>query len=461
MNMTIAEVLWATGGTSLHPRSLAPTAATQRIRHVALDSRQVQPGSLFVALPGERVDGHDFVEAAFAAGAAVALVAAERWVGGQSPGVVIAVADTVVALQQLACVHRSRQPATRLVITGSNGKTTLRHILATVLAERWATYEPERNLNSDVGLPLAILGIAPEHRYAVLEAGINYLGEMDRLGAVVRPHVAIITNVGSAHVGRLESRERIVIEKSKLFLYVRPGGSLVVPEDSEEVGTTAEAAAVGVRGKVVQFGPRTTPGYGGSESMGLDGSHIHWEGLPIHFPLFGSHNIPAVLAAITIAQALGMEPHEIKAGLERVTAMPGRSEVIDGKITILNDAYNANPESMAAALEFFANLAGEGRLVAVLGSMLELGDHSECAHRDLGRRAADAGLDVVFFFGAETEPAAKELADRGFGGPSLWTDDYDLLAERVAGEARPGDRVLLKGSRGVALERLVPVLQAA
>ena len=167
MNMTIAEVLWATGGTSLHPRSLAPTAATQRIRHVALDSRQVQPGSLFVALPGERVDGHDFVEAAFAAGAAVALVAAERWVGGPSPGVVIAVADTVVALQQLACVHRSRQPATRLVITGSNGKTTLRHILATVLAERWATYEPESNLNSDVGLPLAM---------EVVEAGFSCIG---------------------------------------------------------------------------------------------------------------------------------------------------------------------------------------------------------------------------------------------------------------------------------------------
>ena len=466
MTMTVAEVLWATRGTLLRPRHLPATVAAQRIRHVALDSRQVRRGSLFVALTGERVDGHDFVGAAFEAGAWVALVASDRWPaghgqGGAVRGVVIAVANTTLALQQLASVHRSRQPATRLAITGSNGKTTLRHILATVLSERWTTYEPERNLNSDVGLPLAVLGIAPGHRMAVLEAGINYPGEMDQIGAVIRPDMAIITNVGSAHVGKLGTRERIVVEKSRLFLYVRPGGSLVVPEDNDEIGKAAEAAAVGVRGNVVQFGPRTTPGYGGSESLGLDGSHIHWEGLPIHFPLFGSHNIPAVLAAITIAQALGMEPHEIKAGLERVTAMPGRSEVIDGKITILNDAYNANPESMAAALEFFANLAGEGRLVAVLGSMLELGDHSECAHRDLGRRAADAGLDVVFFFGAETEPAAKELADRGFGGPSLWTDDYDLLAERVAGEARPGDRVLLKGSRGVALERLVPVLQAA
>ena len=467
MRMTVSEVLWATGGTLVHPRRLAATTAGQPIGHVALDSRHVRPRSLFVALPGERVDGHDFVGAAFASGASLALVAADRW-SGRDPGaripadrVVIAVPDTAAALQRLASVHRSRQSATRLAITGSNGKTTLRHVLATVLAERWSTYQAERNLNSDVGLPLAVLGIGPEHRFAVLEAGINYLGEMDQIGAVVRPHMAVVTNVGTAHIGLLESRERIVREKSRLFLYVRSGGSLVVPEESEDLEKTADAAAVGVHGNVVQFGPRTTLGYEGSESMGLDGSRIHWEGLPIHFPLFGKHNLAAVLAAITIGRLLGLEPEEIQAGLEQVTAMPGRNEVIAGRITIVNDAYNANPESMAAALGFFATLSGSGRLVAVLGSMLELGDHSECAHRELGRRAADAGLDVIFFFGAETAPAAQALAASGFDGPSLWTDDYDLLAERVAGEARPGDRVLLKGSRGVALERLVPVLQAA
>ena len=464
--MTIAEVLWATSGTLVRPQRLATAAATQRISHVVVDSRQVEAGSMFVALPGERVDGHDYVDAAFHAGASLALVAAARWLAGVAGGsvglgVVIAVRDTAEALQQLASVHRSRRRATRVAITGSNGKTTLRHILATVLAERWPTYQAERNLNSDVGLPLAVLGIEPDHRVAVLEAGINYLGEMDQIAAVVRPHVAVVTNVGSAHLGSLQSRERIVREKSRLFLYVRPGGSLVVPEESAELERMAEAAAAGGHAKVVQFGPRTTPGYEGSESLGLDGSRIHWEGLPIHFPLLGPHNITAVLAAITLAGALGLEPEEIRAGLQRVHAVPGRNEVIRGRVTVLNDAYNASPESMDAALEFFATLAGSGRLVAVLGSMLELGNHSACAHRELGRRAADVGLDVVFFYGEETAPAAQALVASGFDGPSLWTDDYDLLAERVVEETRPGDRVLLKGSRGVNLERLVPVLQAA
>ena len=292
----------------------------------------------------------------------------------------------------------------------------------------------------------------------MLEAGIDRCGEMDLLGKLALPHHALITGIGSAHLEALHSRSRIAAEKSRLFAYLQPGGCAFVPEGEPLLAARRLALPAGVT--LVPFGPTTTQGYEGSESLGLDGSSINWEGLQIHFPLFGNHNVANVLAAITVARTLGVEAAAIRRGLETVRPVPGRSQVIRGRCTIVNDAYNANPESMAAAMRFVTGLRAGGRKVLVLGSMLELGAAAAPAHAALGELITAAAPDVVFLFGAETAPTAQALAAAG-AAPVLWTTRYEELEAAVLDSVRHGDTVLLKGSRGVALDRLVAPLQAA
>lgn len=438
------------------------------IEDVVVDSRRAKKNSLFVALPGSIVDGHDYLEKAFAAGSTAALISRTQWsvnkicfkVAADRFGAILLVVDEpLVALHQLAIAHRLRRQALRIAVTGSNGKTTTRHILASILAQNSATYESERNYNSDIGLPLAVLGIESHHQLAVLEAGVDYVGEMNILGKILLPHYAVITNIGSAHLAAFQSRRHIATEKSKLFFYLRKGGQAFVPEDETLLSATSLLLPPQV--KLVKFGPATTQGYEGSESLGLDGSLIHWEGLQIHFPLFGSHNISNVLAAITVASTMGVDPLAIKRGIESIRPVPGRSQVIRGRLTILNDAYNANPESMSAIIQFLGQLPRQGRIFLVLGSMLELGPATTQAHTELGKLIAAVKPDAVYLFGEATAPVAATLKSGKHDFPVLWTTEYKELEEAVVKKARAGDTVLLKGSRGVALERLIRPLQAA
>ena len=467
MTFTVAE-LARVAGARLMNRSAARAAPAQPIRQVAVDSRCARPHALFVALPGARVDGHDFVGAALAAGAAAALIAAAQWqrraaelqAAARRRGAALLVADDpLLALHRVAAEHRARHSAVRIAVTGSNGKTTTRRLLGSILAQHAATYETERNYNSDIGLPLAIMGLEPHHRLAVLELGIDRCGEMDLLGKLALPHHALITGIGSAHLAALRSRGRIAAEKSRLFHYLQPGGCAFVPEGEQLLAADRLPLPAGVT--LVPFGPTTTQGYEGSESLGLDGSLINWEGLQIHFPLFGTHNVANVLAAITVATTIGVCAAAIRRGLEAVRPVAGRSQVIHGRCTIVNDAYNANPESMAAAMRFAAELPGGGRILLVLGSMLELGAAAARAHAALGDLIAAAEPAAVFLFGAETAATAEALAAAGYGRPVLWTTRYEELEAAVLDSVRRGDTVLLKGSRGVALERLVAPLQAA
>ena len=468
MTASIAELATITGAELVTVAEL-PGVPSQPIRQVVVDSRQATPQSLFVALPGNRVDGHDYLAQAFAAGATAALVAAPQWqrrrpelqaLACRHAAALLVVGDPLVALHRLAATHRSRHATVRVAVTGSNGKTTTRHILSSILAQHAPTYEAQRNYNSDIGLPLAMLGIEAHHRLAVLELGIDRLGEMDLLGKLAGPHHALITGIGSAHLAALGSRRRIAAEKSRMFVYLRRGGRAFVPEGETLLARKQLPLPPDVA--LVQFGPTTTQGYEGSESLGLDGSFINWEGLQIHFPLFGTHNITNVLAAITVASTLGVGAAEIQRGIEAVGPVPGRSQVIHGRFTIVNDTYNANPESMAATLRFLAELPAHGRVLVVLGSMLELGAATAPAHTALGALIAAAEPAAVFLFGAETAATARALADGGYERPVLWTTFYEELEQAVVDCVQSGDMVLLKGSRGVALDRLVaPLLQAA
>jgi UDP-N-acetylmuramoyl-tripeptide--D-alanyl-D-alanine ligase len=449
------------GGTAV-----AWPARDEGIESVAVDSRAVKPGGLFVALPGERTDGHAFLRPAAASGAAALLVsdayaAAHRrelasLAAGHGLGVVAA-ADTLKALQGLARARMRELPSvTRIGVTGSNGKTTTKEIIGSLLSRRAPTAMNEGNLNSEIGLPLACFGVSEEHRYVVLEMGMNHAGEMDVLADIVRPDLALVTNVAAAHIGILGSLDAIAAEKRKIFSRFDGRQTAFLPERERYRAFLSE----GIRGKVVLFGPTSTPGFGGSESMGLGGTIIHWEGSRIRFPLFGPHNLANALGAISVARELGVPNAEIRDGLEAVTPLFGRSQVLPGEVTVIADCYNANPDSMDRALEFLESLSWGGRRVAVLGGMRELGAQTEAAHAALGRRLRDTGLDAVMLFGEEMEHAWRSAA----GGPAAdrlwWTTSMEELASRLRGVVRAGDLVLLKGSRGLELERLLPTLGA-
>ncbi len=462
--LSIADVVAATGG-----RLFAGTG-TQRgtvpgadLSSVVVDSRLARRGCLFVALGGERTDGHEYLSQAVDAGAACLLVseaqAARREgelarLAARSGARAVAAADTLAALQDLARFHLRRlPPITRIGVTGSNGKTTTKEIIGAMLSRSAPTAVNEGNLNSEIGLPLACFAVSADHRYAVFEMGMNRAGEMEILADIARPDLALVTNIGTAHIGLLGSREAIAREKAKIFSCFDGRQTGFLNEEEPFFVLLAE----GLKGRIVRFGPRSTKGFEGSESLGLDGTLIRWEGSRIRFPLFGPHNLANALAAISVARELGIAPAAVREGLESVVPLFGRSQILRGSVTVLVDCYNANPDSMASAIGFADGLPWNGRKLAVLGAMRELGAESEQAHGALIRRAVEAGFDAVFLLGEEMEQAAREQASDRLH----WFADAESLGESLAHGVRDGDLVLVKGSRGVELERVLPRITAA
>ena len=458
-----------------------PVRGSRGIDAVSIDSRMVAglaaevvsaeaavaagagTGALFVPLPGSRVDGHQFLAAALEAGAAAVLCAEREWAGKRHEldpllrryrASVVVVDDPLEVLQILSRNYLKERRVHKIGITGSNGKTTTKEILGAILAEQDETVINAGNLNSEIGLPLSVFRVKDEHRYAVFEMGVNHRGEMDILADILRPDYALITNIGSAHIGLLGSRAAIAEEKRKIFRYFDGRQTAFLPEEEEYFRFLSEE----IHGKVVAFGKKSTKGYEGSESLGLDGSAIDWEGLQIHFPFFGEHNLENALASISVSVELGISKNNIKKGLESVKPLFGRSQILKGELTIIQDCYNANPDSVRLVIDFFRNLSWPGRKILVLGSMLELGAESDEAHYRIGTRAAESGADLIFLFGKEMERAQKALEEQVFGGQYEWTADYDRMRRRLDAYVRAGDLVVLKGSRAVELERLVPDL---
>jgi UDP-N-acetylmuramoyl-tripeptide--D-alanyl-D-alanine ligase len=433
------------------------------VASVSIDSRSVGVDALFVALPGEHTDGHRFLAEA-AAGGARALLVSEAEAGARSDeladlaarGVTaIAVRDTLAALQRLARAHLARLGLeARVGVTGSSGKTTTKEILGAILSRAAPTAVSGGNLNSETGVPLACFRVGAAHRWAVLEMGVNHPGEMTALADIVRPDLALITNIGTAHIGLLGSRERIALEKKAIFSRFTGRETGFLPEDEHFFGLLAE----GVPGRIVAYGPRSTPGYGGSESLGLDGTLIHWEGSRARFPLGGDHNLANALGAAAVARELGVAASAVREGLEAVQPLFGRSEILRGRATVLFDGYNANPDSMERALAWASDLTWRGRRVAVLGGMRELGAESDEAHRALARSPTLARFDLVFLLGEEMRPAFEALAGTPAAGRTVWEADADRLGRILAAAVREGDLVIVKGSRGLELERVLPSL---
>jgi UDP-N-acetylmuramoyl-tripeptide--D-alanyl-D-alanine ligase len=453
---TVEQVAHAVRGEPVAGLGRQPVAA------VSIDSRTATPGSLFVPMAGSRVDGHDYLGDAFQAGAAAALVGRRFWSAKSSEigplvaragASIVVVEDTLRALQALAAWHLRRLGGlTAVGVTGSNGKTTTKELLGAVLGRARPTAVSPGNLNSETGLPLSCFLVRPGTEIAVFEMAMNHLGEIADLTDIVRPSLALITNIGMAHIGFCGSQEAIALEKKAIFSRFTGRETAFLPRGDRFYDLLARD----VRGRIVPFGPGATRGFEKSEDRGLDGSVIVWEGLRIRLPLVGRHNVSNALAAISVAVELGVAPAQVRDGLESARPLAGRSEIIRGRVTIVADCYNSSPDSARELLTLLGELPRAERRIGVFGSMLELGHESVAAHARLGAAVAAAGFDELCFFGADAREAwtAAVRALPGRAAPA-WTESHDELGRWLERTVRPGDLVVLKGSRGMELERAI------
>lgn len=464
----MSEALFAGGDIveAVRGESVA-AAATRPVAAVSIDSRSVSAGSLFVPLIGARVDGHEFIGDALRSGAHAVLVDRRTWRARQSElrglaerhgAMMVVVEDTLRALQALAGWYLQRlQGLTVIGITGSNGKTTTKELLGAMVGRAYRASVSPGNLNSETGLPLSCFLVRPGTQVAVFEMAMNHLGEIGDLADIVRPRLGLITNIGVAHIGFCGSQEAIAREKKGLFRCFTGREVAFLPREDRFFDLLARD----LKGRVVPFGPGSTRGFEGSEDRGLDGSVIHWEGLRIRLPLVGRHNVSNALAAISVAMELGVPPADVRDGLESARPLPGRSEILRGRVTVIADCYNSSPDSARELLGLIRGLPRTQRRVGVFGSMLELGQETVAEHVRLGEAVAQAGFDVLFFFGAEARDAYDAARRAAPATESAWTDEHEDLGRLISRTVRAGDLVVLKGSRGVQLERTIPTLLAA
>lgn len=428
---------------------------------VCIDSRVCRPGALFVCLAGTARDGHQYAEAAFKAGAVAALVEKGKLSGGMSGleavarqygAILFAVDSTLRALQDAAKAYLEQFPGLlKIGVTGSSGKTTVKEIAGAILSREKKVVMNKGNLNSETGLPLSVFEVRDGDEVGVFEMGMNRRGEIRELSRILKPHVALVTNIGEAHIGMLGSLEAIAAEKKAIFSEFTGKETALIPASD----AFRDFLAHEVNGKVV-FYETMRP----ATDLGLDGVELELDGERVRFPLPGAYNLKNALAAVAIAQEVRAATSSIKKGLESVQPLFGRSEIIRGRVTIIQDCYNANPSSMAAAIEFCDSVAWSGRRIYVIGSMLELGAYSETAHARIGRLLSGSRADFVYLFGAETRAAADilEKSEKPAKKPFFFTENMAELIDAVAQDVREGDLALLKGSRSCALERLTAAL---
>ncbi len=453
--ITLSELCEAVGG-----KPAFHIDAGVCILNTVIDSRQCTPDCLFIPLAGENTDGHLFIDAAVKSGAGGCLVSEvffngnrDKLLGLASSGTgLIIVPDTLKALQDLGRYHIGKFPGlVRIGITGSSGKTTTKEIMGTILSKAASTVINAGNLNSEIGLPLSVLNVSGENKYAVFEMGMNRSGEMDILTDILRPDIGVVTNIGTAHIGFLGSQKAIAGEKKKIFSLFDGKQAAFLFEDDP----WTDFLAKDIRGEVFLYGRKNTPGFEGAESLGIDGYKIRLNGTSVRYKPAGGYNLDNALCAVSVSDFLGIDFECVKSGLESAVSYSGRGEVIKGPVTIIQDCYNANYESLSGAVEFTDSLPWNGRKVYVLGAMKELGDESRKFHSLIGELLSVSAADAVFFFGKETEISYSILKDCSFGGFTYYSDNYNDLENNVLDFLCAGDLVLLKGSRSMELERLV------
>jgi UDP-N-acetylmuramoyl-tripeptide--D-alanyl-D-alanine ligase len=427
----------------------------------SIDSRTLNPGDLFFAIKGEKFDGHDFVEAALAAGAVAAVVRRDAPPRDQDAGRVIVVPDTLLALQRLALAVRKVWGKCIVGVTGSAGKTTTKEAIAHVLAAKFRVLKSEGNLNNHYGLPLQLLRLEPEHEVAVIEMGMNHAGEIAALAKIAEPGIGVVTNVAPVHLGFFESVREIAQAKYELIQSLPRGGVAVLNADDEYVSQFGRD----FHGKVVMFGIQhpvevcaqniTERGEQGSEfELVAGGVREH-----VQLPLLGRHNIYNALAAAAVGLQRNMTPSEIATALGSVKPAEKRGQVLHiAGATVINDCYNSNPKALEAMMDALASLPAKRRIV-VAGEMLELGSSADALHYDCGAHAAAKRLDVLI----GVRGAAKKIVEGAHAGGLIsaeYVETPEEAGEWLASSVREGDAVLLKASRGVRLERALEKWQS-
>ena len=464
--LTLADTLEYLAG-------VRPIRAAQPIHAIVIDSRQAQAGDLFIALKGERTDGHNFVRAAFARGAVAALIEQDAppecdtvdlrpgapAVTEVSLPACLRVTNVLKALQDLSGWWRAKFRVRVIGITGSVGKTSTKELVWAVLSRRFRTLRSEGNLNNEIGVPLTLLQLEPGYQRVALEMGMYARGEIARLCELARPSVGVVTNIGPVHLERLGSLEAIAAAKAELIEALPQDGVAILNYDEPLVRDMAPKS----KARVMTYGldDRADLWADEIESEGIEGisfeMHYRGEGLHVHVPLLGRHSVHTALRAAAVGLAEGMMWDDIIAGLQdhqaqiRLVAVPGPQGS-----TILDDTYNASPASMFAALNLLAELGG--RKIAVLGDMLELGSYEEEGHRLVARRAMDVA-DILICVGSLGRIIGEEALSLGMDPERVCLSPNNQEAiECLQKSIQPGDYILIKGSRGMQMEEIVITL---
>lgn len=445
----------------------AAVDADVAVARVATDSRAVAPGDIYVALRGERFDGHDFVAAAAAQGAVAAVVDANTVAAAQSGALpLIGVSDTRVALGLLARMNRRRFNGPVIGVTGSAGKTTCKEMLAAIFAQQGTTLATRGNLNNEIGVPLTLLDIAPEHRFAVIEMGAARAGDIAYLCRFAEPDVAIVTGALPVHLEGFGDVDTVAAGKGEIFSNARPNGVAIVNADSAYAALWRQLA--GTR-RVLTFGLDASADVSARAvrrgTHGVDFTLVHGAGaIDLALPLLGAHNVRNALAAAAAALALDVPLASIRAGLQSLRPAPGRLQPRRGSngAIVIDDSYNANPAAATAAIDVLAEYAGRRRLM--LGNMAELGPRAEAFHRDVARHAARSTIEQCWFVGPHAAAQVDEFSrhdrsvrsDEAAARARAFADNAALIA---ACRAEPAfDAALVKGSRSAGMEVVVAAL---
>ncbi|MHB0913018.1 MAG: UDP-N-acetylmuramoyl-tripeptide--D-alanyl-D-alanine ligase [Armatimonadota bacterium] len=454
--LRIQEIVEATKGT------LVCGDPGARVTGVSTDTRSLAPGDLFFALVGER-DGHEFIPAALRAGAGGLIVSDPCVLPPDCPVPVVEVRDTLWALGELAAYYRSKFDVRVIGITGSVGKTTTKEMLASILERKWNVLKNEMNYNNEIGVPLTLFRLERGHDVVILEMAMRGLQEIRRLAQIARPRIGIITNIGMSHIERLGSQSAIAEAKSELLAELPPDGIAVLNAEDGYYPVMKERFP----GRVVSFGSCKHADVIGArikrEEQGTYSFVVMIEGgaIEVGMPILGYHNVFNALAASAAAVALGIDLYTIRDGLQAFAPPSMRMEMLEtpGGYAVVNDAYNANPASMSAAIRTLKSLGTYKRRVAVLGDMLELGDYSEKAHHDLGSAVAEGSIDLLVAVGPSSRLIADGALESGFPADAVhWYSDSREASLEIRKYLKKGDAVMVKGSRGMKMERIVEVL---
>ena len=444
-----------------------------RISGVSIDTRTIGPGDLFVALTGENSDGHKFLADALSKGA-VGVVVSHKV---EANCLAVRVADTLLALGDLAAFYRSKFDPIVVGVTGSVGKTTTKEMIAAVAAARGPVLKNEGNFNNEIGLPLTLFNLAPKHKTAVVEMAMRGAGQIDYLARIAKPSIGVITNIHMSHIELLGSIDAIADAKGEMLDHLPADGAAILNADDAYFEYLSRRANC----RIVSFGesPRATvravssgiDAKGcchfevviGSSTHGSSGKSVPGRSFDVHIPVPGEHNIKDALAAIAVGEELGIAHDDIRAALAGFKAPEKRSNVIPSRrgVVVIDDTYNAGPASVASAVRTLSMMEGD-RKIAVLGDMLELGDHAVQAHLEIGRAVKDCGIDMLVAVGELARLIARGAIDAGMPLSAVSEfEDSAQAAKEVPSKTRERDVVLVKGSRAMKMERIVEGLLGA